>query len=507
MTYRATDWKMNTCELSFLVVFVDVALLLASYYIVIKRSFGGLIAEWIEEVDIGKYFTYVFLFGVALRLLTLNTATFSDEGMYIYMAKLINYGYRPYEDFFMSQTPIYHYLTAAVFRFFGVGMIQAKIIPVIFSILSMPIVYFATKRLYGSKPALLSMLLFVSSPGVVANTQTAVLYSELIFFSLAASYLFVEGVERESRWLLFLSGLSIGLAMFSRLFGAMLLPLVFIALILSRRKDMLRFFVPILLGFLLVFIPLFAFFYSTSFIYQVFIHHALFPSISFFEKLSIFFREVSPYYIVILVCGLFGFAKVLWSREKKTGEYYFFFYFLLSFAAFFMLKYLKWSNLFMYFSFASPAMAILSGRVMSSLKKEYVMIYIVILLNMTLIPQYVFVEQSLKIDSEINTLVEYTLENTNQGDVISGSGVIASYIAFKSNRTLPLDLVEYSSYRAYLKEPRQLNALSQHSNDIRYFYFAVNDTIEDPYLESLLNTSFEKELETESIDVYGREGI
>lgn len=463
-----------------------------------------MLLEGVSEDKANRYFILVFLFGVALRLLELNTMTYSDEGMYVYMAKLVYGGYRPYEDFFMSQPPLYHYLTSVVFAFFGVGLVQAKIVPILFSILSIPLVYVIARRFYGLRYGLLAALLFALSPGVVANTRNAVLYSELVFFSLLASYLFLQGLESRSRWSLFFSGVFIGLATFSRLFGLSLLVFVLITLFVARRKEFAGFFATILLGFVIVSSIFVAYFYSPSFIYQVFVHHAFFQSLSLAEKVNVFFENVFIYYSLILASAIAGLFLVLRKRDKTPSDYYFAVYFLLSIAFFFTLKYYKWINLYMYFAFASPAMAVLGGRVAVFLKERHSILLVLVVFNLMLLPNHAILLSDLKWDSNLRLALDYTMQNTRSGDKIAGSSSSTPYIAFLSDRSIPPDLVEYSIYRSQVGEPRQAEEFSNSSKDIVLFFLLADDSAYNISAKDLSNRSFLKDAEIGNIVAFRR---
>jgi len=486
---------------------LNVFLLLLSYVVVRRRLLSGPLFGGVTEANAWRLFLLLFLFGVFLRLLAFNTLTPTDEPMYAYMAKLVYSGYRPYVDFFMSQPPLYPYMTSFVFRLFGVGVIQCKILPLLSSILSIPLLYVLVKRFYAAPPALFSVFLFSVSPGVVENTRSAVLYSELVFLSLFSAYLFLRGLDVGSRRLLFFSGACMAFAVFFRLFGVLLLVFVFVTLFFVRRKSFFRHFAPVLFGFAVVSCPLFCFFYSDAFVYQVFVHHSIFPSFGFVEKLDVFFAKASLAYPLLLSCGLVGLLLTLRQKVKSASDHYFTAYLTVSLACFFALKYTSWVNLYMYVSFVSPALAVLSSKLLRHLDRRYLAFYILFFVNLVLLTHYLMFLNDVRWTSSLDSAVEYTLLNTRDGDVIAGSSAVAPAVAFQTGRLLPKDLVEYSRYRFSLGEPRQAEAVSSVSGDIKLVFLLSSDSVEDGYLACLVGDGFVEYMDAGSIRVFRRTQI
>ncbi|MFC2154667.1 glycosyltransferase family 39 protein, partial [Candidatus Altiarchaeota archaeon] len=147
----------------------------------------ALIIFWKKRVDLHFWFggvglkegrtillAIIFL-GILLRISFWPFFTPTDEGIYIYQAGQLYSGNRPYIDFALVHPPLYHYLTSIIFQIFGVGLLQAKILPLVLSILSLPLFYKTAKLFLDDLEAMLSTLVYSLSYGIVLMTSTAIL--------------------------------------------------------------------------------------------------------------------------------------------------------------------------------------------------------------------------------------------------------------------------------------------------------------------------------------------
>jgi uncharacterized membrane protein len=108
----------------------------------------------------------------------------------------------------------------------GISEWSARLFPALIGVISIPILYFPIKRLFGSSVALLASGLLAVSPWHLYWSQNARFYSLLLlFYSLALLYL-VIGLEEDRPWFLVLSVIFLGLAARERLVALFFIPVV-----------------------------------------------------------------------------------------------------------------------------------------------------------------------------------------------------------------------------------------------------------------------------------------
>ena len=111
------------------------------------------------------------LAGCYLRLVDITKPVMTDEAIYLYQSYMIYTGYKPYTDFFNHQPPLSQYLTTLSYALFGVGILQGRLVDLIFSFGSIPLVYIVTRRFWGFKEAVFSTVLYSISFGVIYFTK------------------------------------------------------------------------------------------------------------------------------------------------------------------------------------------------------------------------------------------------------------------------------------------------------------------------------------------------
>ncbi len=143
------------------------------------------------------------------------------------------YGYYP---------PVYDLLTAVFFQIFGVSAAAGRLVAVMFSLLSVWIVFEFANRTYGPKIGLLAAVLLGVMPGFFWVSRMAMLETVLIFFFSLALLFFFSWMRFSQNKMLLLCGLALGLGFLAK-YQILVAGLVMIAaiLVLSRKKLRLRF--------------------------------------------------------------------------------------------------------------------------------------------------------------------------------------------------------------------------------------------------------------------------
>jgi uncharacterized membrane protein len=116
----------------------------------------------------------------------------------------------------------------------GTSEWSARLFPALIGTISIPILYFPIKRLFGASVAILASGLLAVSPWHLYWSQNARFYTLLLlFYSLALLYLAI-GLEEDRPWLLVLSIIFLGLAAKERLVALFFIPVVLSYLFLLK---------------------------------------------------------------------------------------------------------------------------------------------------------------------------------------------------------------------------------------------------------------------------------
>ena len=201
-------------------------------------------------------------FGLGLRLYRLGEWSFWGDEL-ITIRKLMGLS----GDLGLSSIKLSNQLIGIALRTLGVSEWSARLAPAIVGALTVPALYFPTRRLFGPFTALLAGLLLSISTWHIYWSQNARFYTALLLFYTLALFAFYIGIEKDRPAYLVLFLVLLGLAILERMFSLLLIPVVAVYLALLyllpfgkpaglRPRNLLLLIVPSFLGGLVVALPM-----------------------------------------------------------------------------------------------------------------------------------------------------------------------------------------------------------------------------------------------------------
>lgn len=174
----------------------------------------------------------ILILALALRLVNLNQSLWHDEASQALMS-LRPIGYILFErggDFH----PPFFYLLSHLWLYIGRDEIWLRILPVIFSVSTIFVVYLLTKKVFNLKIALLSSLLISINPFDIYYAQEFRMYSAASFFTALSFYFFAKDILMKSKGFPYLYVISTTLLLYTHYFGFFVVITQFILLCIYR---------------------------------------------------------------------------------------------------------------------------------------------------------------------------------------------------------------------------------------------------------------------------------
>lgn len=177
-------------------------------------------------------------------------------------------GFYHMEEHYYGYMPIHPLLMAGVLRLGGLGLFQARFEPVVMGLLTVALTFAFGRRLYGAKVGLgaVLFLLFVRFHGLTPSQLSGILFLDIPriarydmvvpVFALSAVHAYLWA-RQYGGWWYGLTGLLIGLAGLSHLYGAFWLAVVGIWLLWDRARW--QDWVMVGMGFVLPWLPYLAY--------------------------------------------------------------------------------------------------------------------------------------------------------------------------------------------------------------------------------------------------------
>lgn len=121
-------------------------------------------------------------------------------------------------------TPLSRRLIALALQIFGVSDWSGRVVPALVGVLSVPLLYFPVKKIFGTGTALLAVVLLALSPWHLFWSQNARFYTVFMLLYFFAQVFFYFWLETDNSWYLLFSGIVLALAIWERIFAAFLAP-------------------------------------------------------------------------------------------------------------------------------------------------------------------------------------------------------------------------------------------------------------------------------------------
>lgn len=212
------------------------------------------------------------------------------------------------------------------FKYFGVGLLQARAVMVIFILALILVSYLLMRNLFGFKIAVLSSLLLVSFPPLYGHGKNVMGEIPGMFFLILFLF-FVHKIEKTSYQKIIyyiLAGLAAGLCLSTKPVFVILLPAILVAVLILRKK--IYFYWQSIFAFLLSFLApvaarlAFQYHEVRNFNESFFVYtnpHGI-DSIyqSIINNFLRFFTEVTPAYFLILLLVWIS-SVLIRFKEKK----------------------------------------------------------------------------------------------------------------------------------------------------------------------------------------------
>ncbi|MCW4044009.1 MAG: glycosyltransferase family 39 protein [Candidatus Bathyarchaeota archaeon] len=296
--------------------------------------------------------------------LTLNLGYMSiqwDEIPHLYGGLLLTRGqFEGYVSTYGYYPPVYDLLATGFFHLFGVSAASGRLVAVMFSLLSIWVVFEFANRTYCPKVALLASIMLGVMPGFFWVSRMAMLETVLMFFFSLALLFFFSWLHFSENKLLILCGLTIGVGFLAK-YQILVAGLVMIVAILVLNRKRLRFrlskFLVLPLIAVIVVVPWVMVIYQINglnrfgeLLYVIqeggqdrAIYSSRFPwPIFYLIEMTWPFNDipVHPISLPLYVVGLCGLG--LWAYKRRTEDKFFLLWFLVVYLFFTLIPNKQW---------------------------------------------------------------------------------------------------------------------------------------------------------------------
>jgi hypothetical protein len=203
-----------------------------------KSPLNQLKASLCNKWRIG-FFCFALAYAVLLLLNLVNTPMQWDEVVHLNGGLYLNYGM--YDRFINNAfyPPLYDAITLLFFKTLGVSLFAARLVPTVFSLLSLWALFELAYSMYNGKTAILASVLLGIMPAYFWLSRLTLLETMLGFFITLALLFFYRWIQgRHDKWLVF-TGIAVGLGFLTK-YQVLAAGIVLVVSLLSFARGQLR---------------------------------------------------------------------------------------------------------------------------------------------------------------------------------------------------------------------------------------------------------------------------
>lgn len=184
------------------------------------------------------YLLLIFILGFVLRLIAaLNLGVSADDMHFVTHA--INFLSAGRLETYDQSSGLWFAFTDLMYKLFGFTQLSSRIATLIFGSFTIIAIYLLSREFFEEKTALIAALLLAVSPFHIRLT-IAEQDVMAMFFVIFGMLLFVRGLKGEKISLFILSGIAIGLSVYTKVYTLLFIPSLLIYAVYFKRKNQMR---------------------------------------------------------------------------------------------------------------------------------------------------------------------------------------------------------------------------------------------------------------------------
>lgn len=280
------------------------------------------------------FFVFALVYALILLLNLSNFPMEWDEVIHLNGGNFLTWGL--YDQFVNNSfyPPLFDCITFIFLKIFGISLFSARLVPALFSILTLWVVFELAYSMYEGKTALLSATLLGIMPGYFWLSRMALVETMLVFFVTLSIFFFFLWLQNRQDKLLVLSGIAIGLGFLTKyqmIVTVLIMALSILFLARHQLKRVLSKFMLTIITAVLVVTPWIVIAYKiyterifSQWLYALqignperLVYSDRYPTpIYYFIEMTWPYSQIHPISIFLYIAGLAGLGLLAWRHNK-----------------------------------------------------------------------------------------------------------------------------------------------------------------------------------------------
>jgi 4-amino-4-deoxy-L-arabinose transferase-like glycosyltransferase len=201
----------------------------------LNRVKGGLDKWRLLFLAFALAYAVLLLFELAAPAIQWDEITHLNGGSFLLRGE-----FQTYISLSAFYPPMFDSITMIFFKVLGVSVFSGRLVAVVFSLLTLGLVFEFARRLYNAKTALLASALLAVMPGYVWLSRMAMIETMLVFFFTLAVFCFYLWLKNHQNLMLVFAGVALGLGFLTK-YQMIIAGVIMVASLLLLARDRFKF--------------------------------------------------------------------------------------------------------------------------------------------------------------------------------------------------------------------------------------------------------------------------
>ena len=199
-----------------------------------QKTLDKLIDNLFSMKKITFYLILIFLLGFIIRLIAAINLSVSADDMH-FVTHAINFFSADRLITYDQSSGLWFAFTSIIYNIFGLTQLTSRLAALIFGSFSILVLYLLTREFFNEKISLIAAFLLAIAPFHIKYT-VAEMDVMAMFFVLLGMFLFIRALKSDKLRYFVISGIFIGLAIYTKVYPLLFIPSLLLFFIYYKRN-------------------------------------------------------------------------------------------------------------------------------------------------------------------------------------------------------------------------------------------------------------------------------
>ena len=177
----------------------------------------------------------IIALGFILRLIAAVNLSVSADDMH-HTLHAVNFLSSGRLETYDQSAGLWHAFTSVMYNIFGISQLSSRLAALIFGTFTILVIYLLSMEFFDKRTSIIAAFLLAVAPFHIKST-IAEMDIMAMFFAMSAALYFIKGIKSERKSLFFISGIFLGLSIYTKVYPILFIPSLLIFFAVWQKKN------------------------------------------------------------------------------------------------------------------------------------------------------------------------------------------------------------------------------------------------------------------------------